>query len=99
MYSEQLGVGHDGNGDLTGSRDESPLAALFHCGSKVAHSSLPNATYCSTQQGCLTYTAIREIGEGEMVTFAYINSLWERSTPERRTKLLTYKHFICIGAL
>ena len=71
-------------------------SALFKVGSKVAHSCLPNVSYYSkNSHGSLTYVAIREIEDGDMITFSYIGDLWTTPTQGRRAALLASKNFIC----
>lgn len=71
-------------------------SALFLYGSKVAHDCNPNTSYTSkTFDGKLEYKAIRPIAAGEMVTFSYLDKLFETPTHIRREKLLETKNFLC----
>lgn len=70
--------------------------ALFLYASKVSHSCYPNVTYTSkTNDGKMEYKAVREIKEGDMITFPYINNLWEDPTHLRRKKLQDSRSFLC----
>lgn len=74
----------------------STSCALFLYASKVSHSCYPNTTYTSnTKDGKMEYKAVREISEGEMVTFPYIGNLWETPTHMRRKVLQDSKSFLC----
>lgn len=71
-------------------------AALFLYASKVAHSCRPNSSYSSkTADGRLEYKAIRSIGEGDMVTFSYLENLPQTPTFHRRQELMRTKSFLC----
>jgi len=74
----------------------SEKVALFLFGSKVAHSCSPNVTYSSrTSDGKLEYKATRPINAGDMITFPYLDDVWETPTHVRREKLLESKSFVC----
>ena len=77
-------------------RIRSGKAALFLFASKVAHSCLPNLTYTSkTSDGKLEYKVTRSLKAGDMLTFSYLDDLWETPTHERRAKLKQSKSFTC----
>ena len=67
---------------------ETERCALFLYASKVSHSCHPNTSYTSkAQDGKMEYKAIRQIEEGDLITFSYIGSLWETPTHLRRKML------------
>ena len=71
-------------------------AALFEMGSKVSHACQPNTSYSSRHNnGMMTYTAIRPIRTGEMVTFSYIGDVWQTPTAARRDDLRERYGFEC----
>jgi hypothetical protein len=77
-------------------RVDSGKSALFLYASKVAHSCQPNTAYTSkTQDGKLEYKVIRAIHTGDMVTFSYLDKLYETPTFIRREKLHHSKAFLC----
>jgi SET domain len=86
-----------------GMRLGSGKSALFLYASKVAHSCNPNTSYSSkTDDGSLEYKVIQSIKAGDMVTFSYLDKIWETPTHVRRTQLINSKSFLsqcerCIG--
>ena len=71
-------------------------AALFEMGSKVSHACQPNTSYSSRHNnGMMTYTAIRPIRTGEMVTFSYIGDVLQTPTAARREDLRARYGFEC----
>jgi SET domain len=88
VYFEDLSA----NGRRTGSGK----SALFLYASKVAHSCNPNTSYSSkTDDGYLEYKVIQPIKAGDMVTFSYLDKMWETPTHARRNQLLGTKSFLC----
>ncbi len=79
------------------SADDQQLSALFYLGSKATHSCDSNTAYSSKSNrlGKLTYFAIKEIKEGDLITFSYINSPLQITTRERRLQLKRTKDFLC----
>lgn len=70
--------------------------ALFLYASKVSHSCHPNTTYTSkTDDGKMEYKSVREIKEGDMISFPYIGDLWETPTNLRRKALQESRSFFC----
>lgn len=77
-------------------RVHSGQAALFLFASKVPHSCNPNSAYTSqTKYGKLEYKVIRDIIEGQIVSFSYLDDLWETPTHLRRKKLQNERSFLC----
>ena len=90
------GVSTEVYAETIGGAAGSPKVALFHLGSKVAHSCLPTAAYTSkTADGMLEYKSIRPIKASEQITFSYMGDLFTTTTQDRRELLLREKSFIC----
>lgn len=84
---EQVGVGKVNNTDK---------AALFIHGSKIPHSCSPNVAYSSkTIDGALEYKVVRPITAGEVVTFTYMEDLYQTPSFELREFLMRTKAFVC----
>eukprot|EP01006_Ploeotia_vitrea_P031582 TRINITY_DN63908_c0_g1_i1.p1 TRINITY_DN63908_c0_g1~~TRINITY_DN63908_c0_g1_i1.p1 ORF type:complete len:519 (-),score=52.72 TRINITY_DN63908_c0_g1_i1:1245-2801(-) len=79
-------------GDGTGA------SCLYEVGSKITHSCSPNCMGL-VDKFTLEYRAIRDIKEGDLLTFSYISGfdLW-KSTPLRRSLMKEQRFFMCVCA-
>lgn len=72
-----------------------PFGALFYTASKMSHDCHPNCSYSSkTLRNHLVYFANRDIAEGEILSFSYIEKD-HLPTSERRKILRKTKNFFC----
>jgi hypothetical protein len=68
--------------------------ALFLIASMGNHSCSPNCSF-STDSGQLVLTAIKNIADGEAITYSYIQ-IMGRTTDDRRAELMDTKNFMCM---